>query len=181
MEKKTVTAEELFDMPQNDKKVELVKGEVIYMSPTGGIHGVIASRLDRRLGAYVEQNELGIVCIAEAGFTLNRGPDEVRAPDVSFVAKEKLAKSGIPDEYWDFAPDLAVEVLSPSDRASDVLEKINEYLRAGTKIVWVIDPKSKTALVYRSDGSIRRLTKEDELDGEDVVPGFRCPLDKIFI
>ena len=178
---KTVTAEELFEMHQDDKKSELVKGEVIYMAPTGGIHGVVASRLDRRLGMYVEQNELGTVCIAEAGFTLNRDPDDVRAPDVSFIAKEKFTKSGIPDKYWDFAPDLAVEVLSPSDRASEVLEKIDEYLRAGTKIVWVIDPRIESVIVYRSDGSIRRLTKEDELDGEDVVPGFRCPLNEIFV
>lgn len=178
---KLVTAEELFEMPQDDRKSELVKGELIYMAPTGGIHGVLSMRLGRILDLYVVQNNLGLVCAAETGFTLKHEPDTVRAPDVSFISKEKLGEAGIPDKYWNFAPDLAVEVLSPSERAGEVITKVNEYLRAGTRMVWVINPKSKTVMVYRSDGNVRRLTLEDELDGEDVVPGFQCPINKIFL
>jgi len=178
---KLLTAEEMFDLPQNERKAELIKGEIIYMAPTGGVHGVIGIRLGWRLGQYVEQNDLGVVCAAETGFVLEREPDTVRTPDVSFISKDKIPETGIPEKYWNIPPELAVEVLSPSECMSDVLDKVNEYFQAGTKIVWVIVPKTETVIVYRPDGSVKRLTKDDEVDGEDVVTGFRCPINEIFL
>jgi Uma2 family endonuclease len=177
----TTTAKQLFEMPENNDKIELIKGKVIRMLPTGGKHGVIATRLGGILYFYVEQNNLGLVCAAATGFVLSRNPDTVRAPDASFIAKENIPKSGIPEEYWEIPPDLAVEVLSPSDRASEVMLKVTEYFQAGTRLVWIIDPKSETVTIYRSLKDIQVLSKQDELDGEDVVPGFHCPLDKIFM
>jgi Uma2 family endonuclease len=103
-------------------------------------------------------------------------PDNVRSPDVSFVAAGRF-----PDERWPvgfaaLAPDLAVEVLSPSDNSRDVLEKVGEYLNAGTRLVWVIDPETRMATVYRSPMDVRVIGESESLDGEDVVPGFTCPL-----
>jgi len=175
-----LTAKEVFELPQNDQKTELVKGELKKMPPTGGKHGIIASRLDRYIGTFVEEHSLGHVCAAETGFVLSEASDTVRAPDVSFISQDRIPADGIPEEYWELAPDLAVEVLSPSDRASKVLEKVAEYLESGTKMVWVVDSRTKTVTVYRSFDNIQILTEEDEIDGGDVVPGFRCPLSKIF-
>ena len=103
-------------------------------------------------------------------------PDNIRSPDVSFVAAGRFADGRPPVGFIPFAPDLAVEVLSPSDRRGDVLEKVGEYLDAGTRLVWVIDPEKRMAVVYRSLTDIRVIAEADVLDGEDVVPGFACPL-----
>jgi len=175
-----LTAKELFTMPQDDQKTELIKGEFNKMPPTGGRHGIIASRLDRYIGTFVEEHSLGHVCAAETGFILSKDSDTVRAPDVSFISKDKIPVDGVPEEYWELAPDLAVEVLSPSDRASKVLEKVAEYLEAGTKMVWIVDPNTKTVTIYRSFEDIQILTEEDEVDGSDIVPGFQYPLSRIF-
>ena len=104
-----MTAEELIEVSNDDYKYELVEGELIRMAPTGGEHGVLTIRLGRLLDEYVEAHELGLVCGAETGFVLRRTPDTVRAPDVSFVAKERVPTTGVPKTYWPFAPDLAVE------------------------------------------------------------------------
>ena len=175
-----MTAEELFALPDDDYKYELVAGELIRMAPTGGEHGVLTVRIGRILDEYVEAHDLGICSGAETGFILQRVPDIVRAPDAAFIAKARIPETGIPKTYWPFAPDLAVEVTSPSDRFSAVQTKIAEYFSAGTRLVWVIEPATRTVCIYRSSHDVQALGEDDELSGADVLPGFRCAVRRLF-
>jgi Uma2 family endonuclease len=169
---RTATEADLLSMPDDGWKYELVDGEIRRMSPAGGRHGEIAAELIARLVAHNKQRKSGRVFDSSTGFRLVGG--NVRAPDVSFVSADRLAES--PRDFVSVAPDLAVEILSPSDRPRYVLEKVGEYLQAGVRLVWVIDPDGRKAAVYRSLTAVRELGLEDDLDGEGVVPGFRCPL-----
>ena len=175
-----MTAEELFDLPDDDYKYELVEGYLIRMAPTGGEHGVLTIRIGRVLDEYVEAHDLGICSGADTGFILQRAPDIVRAPDAAFIATARIPESGIPKTYWPFAPDLAVEVTSPSDRFSAVQTKIAEYFSAGTRLVWVIEPATRTVYVYRSPHDVQALGEDDELSGGDVLPGFRYGVGRLF-
>jgi Uma2 family endonuclease len=150
------------------------------MAPTGGKHGKVTARLGRLLDEYVEAHDLGIVCGAETGFILQRTPDVVRAPDVSFVAKDRIPATGEPETYWPFAPDLAVEVVSPSDRFDEIQAKVGAYFSAGTRLVWVVHPGSRTVFVYRSLHQVHALGETDELSGENVLPGFTCRVSRCF-
>lgn len=179
-EKSLITADDLLLMGDIGP-CELVKGELIYMSPTSGRHGGIASRIHRRIALFVEMHNLGETYIAETGFLVARAPDTVRAPDVSFVPKEKIPPEGEPDDYWEFAPELAVEVVSKNDRWSEVEEKVEEWLHAGTRLVWVVDPKTRTVHVYHATYEARILHEGDTLEGEDVLPEFMLPLVEIFV
>ena len=175
-----MTAEELFELPNDDYKYELVAGELIRMAPTGGEHGVVTVRIGRILDEYVEAHDLGICSGAETGFILQRKPDIVRAPDAAFIAKARIPETGIPTAYWPFAPDLAVEITSPSDRFTAVQTKISEYFSAGTRLVWVVEPATRTVYVYRSPRDVQALGEDAELTGEDVLPGFRCAVRRLF-
>jgi Uma2 family endonuclease len=170
-----MTADQLLQVRIPDKRVELVRGALIVREPAGYAHGRVAMNLALRLGPHVEGTGAGQLFAAETGFTLARGPDTVRAPDIAFVRRDRLpdpATRGFPD----LAPDLVVEVLSPDDRPGEVLAKIADWLSAGTRLVWVIDPQRRVARVYRLDGSEALVAAKDALDGEDVLPGFSCPL-----
>ena len=166
-----LTADELLHVYAPDKRVELVRGVLVVREPAGGRHGRIAVNATLQLGNYVAQHRLGTVYAAETGFTLQRRPDTVRAPDVAFVRRERLPTPE-PTGFHDLAPDLVVEVLSPGDRPGAILAKIADWLSAGTRLVWVIDPDRRLARVYRHDGSERIVSEDERLDGEDVVPGF---------
>src|SRR5712692_9286560 len=178
--KSEMTAEGLFSLPDDGWRYELIRGELRRMPPTGIQHGHIASKLNQCLSTYVETHNLGVVCTAEAGFRLARHPDTVRAPDVAFIARERIPAEGVPTGYWPGAPDLAVEIVSPSDRFDDVIEKVAEYLAAGTRLVWVIQPRTHTVTVYHASGEVRLLRGHEELSGEDVIPGFACPVATLF-
>lgn len=173
-----VTAEELLHVNVPDKRVELVRGVLVVREPAGYTHGRVAMNLAVRLGAHLEHTGTGQLFAAETGFTLARDPDTVRAPDIAFVRRERLPDPE-PTGFPDLAPDLVVEVLSPGDRPGEVLAKVADWLSAGTKLVWVIDPERRLARVYREDGSETVVTANEALDGEDVVPGFSCPLEAI--
>ena len=173
-----MTAEELLHLRLPDKQLELVAGVLVVREPAGFTHGRIVMDLARRLADHVAADRLGQVYAAETGFTLARRPDTVRAPDIAFIAKERIP-SPSPAGFAELAPDLVVEVLSPDDRPGEVLAKVADWLRAGTRLVWVIDPARRLARVYRGDGSASSLGPDDALDGEDVVPGFRCRLGAI--
>jgi Uma2 family endonuclease len=175
-----VNAEELFEMPDDGMRRELVRGEVRTMTPAGRRHGRVAMRIGMRLSHYVEQQGLGEVYAAETGFRLESDPDTVRAPDVSFLRRERVEETGDVVGYSPGAPDLAVEVLSPDDRFAEVEEKVLEWLDAGTRVVVVVNPETRTATVYRSRSQITVLAEEDVLDGGDVVPGWTLPVREIF-
>jgi Uma2 family endonuclease len=175
------TEEDLLRTPKDGQKYELVDGE-IRVSPAGFRHGRISVRLGSRLEAFVSERGLGYVLEGQTGYRLpGRKPQkDVRSPDVSFVAAGRFP-SGIPDGFADLAPDLAVEVLSPGDRPRDILDKVGEFLDAGSHLVWVIDPMKRSAAVYRSLTDVKVISESGMLDGEDVVPGFSCPLSEILV
>jgi Uma2 family endonuclease len=170
------TEEDLLRTPRDGQKYELVDGQ-IRVSPAGRRHGRVCIRLGGRLDAYAEERQLGYVYDSSTGFRLPGG--NVRVPDVSFVAKGRSPNEQDAEGFGDLAPDLAVEVLSPGEHPRDVLDKVGEYLQAGVRLVWVIDPRARTAVIHRSLSDVRQLSPEDFLDGEDVVPGFRCRLAEV--
>ena len=177
--KTLLTSEDLWKMVADGSRYELSKGELLPMTPVGMEHGGIVIRLGRLLGGYVDEKRLGLVG-TEVGFRLSRNPDTVRAPDVAFVAKQRLPAEGVPKQFADFPPDLAVEVLSPEDTASEILRKIEEYLAAGVALAWVVDPATRTVTVYRSLRDIQIFSADQELDGGEVLPGFRARVAEIF-
>jgi Uma2 family endonuclease len=132
------------------------------------------------LGQYVKEKNLGSTYLAETGFKLRTNPDTVRAPDVSFIGRERVEQIGETEGYWPGAPDLAVEVNSPGDRVGEVEEKVQEWLNAGARVVWVVSPKLRAVTVYRSLTDIVTLTEKDTLDGGEVVPGFQFPVAEFF-
>ena len=154
---------------------EFVKGELIPMSPPTMEHGEISMNLILPLGTYIRENQLGRLYPSDTTFTLR---DRVVKPDIAFVVNERL-----PDNRRQSSPvppDLAVEVVSPTDSKYDIIEKALAYLEAGTRLVWVIEPISKTVTVYRSETDIQTLTRNDTLTGEDVIEGFLCPVIQLF-
>jgi Uma2 family endonuclease len=177
---RAVTAEELLHMPDDGLRRELVRGEVIEMTPAGHHHGRITLNVTTPLDQHVRLHDLGTVYAAETGFQIASDPDTVRAADVAFVRRDRLAEGADTEGYWPGAPDLAVEVVSPSDRYAEVEAKVLEWLEAGTRMVVVVSPRKRTVTVYRSLSDIVVLTEEDELDGGSVVPGWRLPVREIF-
>jgi Uma2 family endonuclease len=151
------------------------------MSPAGGKHGGLALKGGRVIGDFVDAHQLGYTTAAETGYILFKNPngkDTVRAPDVGFVAAHRLPE-GLPDGYIPFAPDLAVEIVSPTDTAEDIHEKVTDYLKYGTRLVWVYYPKSKTAVVHMP-GKTYPVAADGLLDGGDVLPGFKMSLHDLF-
>lgn len=177
VETRTTTADELLRMPSDGFVYDLVDGELRKMAPAGFEHGHIAMVAGASLSAYVRQRGLGRVTAAETGFLLRRNPDTVRAPDAAFVRQERLVKS---PGYFPGPPDLAIEVVSPGDTYSEVDAKVLDWLRAGVRIVVVIDPLKKNAAVHRSLTETMRLSLDDTIDGGDVVPGWALPLRELF-
>ena len=175
---RVVTAEELFQYPDS-KYYELVRGVPRVSEPPGGMHGRIAGSIVAHLRNHVERLGLGTVLV-ESGYVLQRAPDTVRGPDVSFVSLARLPPDQIPEQFIPGAPDLAVEILSPSSRWSEVEEKIADYFAAGARLVWVVDPAERRVIVRYPDRPPRVVTAGESLDGEDVVPGFALPLAELF-
>jgi Uma2 family endonuclease len=171
--RRAATEDDLRAMPEDGQKYELVDGE-IRVSPAGDRHSAVAAKVVGRLLAFVEQRRLGHVMGEGAGFRLPS--KNVRSPDVSFVASGRFPNDRPPDDWGSLAPDLAVEVLSPRDRPRYVMDKVGEYLEAGVRLVWVIDPKKERAIVYRSLSDVRELGPDESLEGQDVLPGFSCQL-----
>jgi Uma2 family endonuclease len=173
-----MTAEELIKLPRGRFRYELVKGELLTMSPPGEEHGAIALALAAELYLYVKANKLGIVYAADTGFKLESNPDTVLAPDVSFIARERIRE--ISKKYREGAPDLAVEVVSPNERRSKIEKKVGQWLQLGARLVWIVNPETKSVSVYRLDGSVNVLSESDELTGDDVVAGFKISVSDIF-
>ena len=154
---------------------EYVNGELIPMPPSSREHGEISVNVIRYLDAHVYQNKLGRLYTAETTFQVG---ERTAKPDVAFVSTPRL--TGDKTKGFSIPPDLAIEVVSPSDVQSRIVEKALAYLEAGTRLVWVLEPVAKTVTIYRSETDIEILTYEDTLTGEEVVPGFSCPVAHLF-
>lgn len=176
-----LTADDLWKMSEDDVRRELVNGEIVEMPPVGPLHSHIAGRIYRRLVDYLEQHDRGHAFVGDVGFVLAvpRDPERVRGADVAFLSHERLG-GRIPEKFFHGAPDLAVEVLSPSDEADAIQQKVQDYLDGGARLVWVVAPRQKTVTVYRTDGSARLLREHEALEGEHVLPELSIPLADLF-
>lgn len=161
-------------------KTELVRGEVRVSPPPGGPHGFAVSNLVVLLAAHVIPRRLGKVLGDGVGYELLRLPRTVRVPDASFVRADRLPVNGVGPGLLTFAPDLVIEVLSPSETASELDEKIDDYLRSGTTLLWVVDPVRRTVMVRASDAAVVLLHEGDTLAGGRVLPDFSCNVAEIF-
>jgi Uma2 family endonuclease len=178
---RSMTAEDVIKFDDPSVRVELIRGELRTMPLPGGRHGMNASEVHFRLNVQVRANDLGVVFAAEAGFLIERDPDTVRGADVAFVRRERMAQVVNLDKHIPFAPDLAIEVVSPSDRGPAVAAKALDWLAAGAAMVWNLHPKTRSASVYRPGQEPVELSEEDFLEGGDVVPGFRCRVGDLFV
>lgn len=158
---------------------ELVRGVLRVREPPGGIHGWLATRLAHLLHAHVERHGLGTVLV-DAGYVLQRNPDTVRGPDVSFISSARLAREQIPANFIEGAPDLAIEVVSAEDRWSELEEKVADYFAAGTSLVWIVDPKRQCVIVRRPGSPPAVVGVDGVLHGQEVVPRFRCAVTEVF-
>jgi Uma2 family endonuclease len=180
-----ITADELLVMPHrdengNDCRLELIRGELKVMSPSKLLHGIICAEVATALTNFVRANDLGIVCGAETGFIVEHDPDSVLGADAAFVSHERLTTVEDLEKFFPSAPDLAIEVMSPSNTAREMGEKVALYFGAGARAVWVFNPKKRTAAVYASPSDVRILSEQDTLDGGEVLPGFKLELSKLF-
>jgi len=174
-----VTIEEFWRLCGDGRRREVVRGEIRELAPSGARHGQIAIKAGWLLKSFVDERNLGEVFAAETGFVLGEDPATVRAADAAFVRKERLPDP-IPEGFFPGPPDLAVEVISPGDLAQEVERKVEDYLQAGTRLVWVVYPTTQTVTVYRTPKEVRVHTREDELSGEDALPGFMCRVADLF-
>lgn len=150
------------------------------ITPTGYDHGRIENRLNYVLTHFVEQHGLGGVLTSDTGFLLARNPDTVRCADVAFILQERIEPPGRQGPYYPGAPDLAIEIASPSDRTGELDEKVQDWLAHGCQVVWLVNPKWRTVTVYRSDADIKIFTEADTLDEPTLLPGFSLPVRQIF-
>jgi Uma2 family endonuclease len=174
----SLTIEEFARLPDEPWHMELVRGHVV-REPLGGFeHGTIVAHFGSVLLDFVTEHRLGAV-VGNCGFILIDEPPTVRAPDTAFIRGERL-DSFDPRGYVPFAPDLAVEVVGPTDKMSQTQAKVIDYLDAGTRLVWVVDPKSRSVEVYRSRDEIRLVAEDGVIDGGDALPGFRLKVSELF-
>jgi Uma2 family endonuclease len=174
-----ITADELEAMG-SDARFELIQGVLHEMSPSSFNSSLVLTRIAIALGSYVETHRLGEVTFAEAGYVLEHGPDTVVAPDVAFVQRERLELAPKGQGFFPAAPDLIIEVISPSDEPLDIRRKHALYDRIGISMVWWIDPKRRVATVHVPNKPVQQLTESDSLDGGTLIPGFSIPLAKLF-
>ena len=175
-----LTATDLWNMPGHGDGYELVFGELRTMAPSGQEHSNISYDLGIALHAFVKSHKLGKLTGADGGYVLHKNPDTVRAPDIGFVKADRLPNGKATQKYFPGAPDLAVEIISPHDVYAEVEDKVKEFLEAGTRIVWLINPRRKSITIFRNDNSITALRTTDTLSGEDVIPGFSLPVTEVF-
>lgn len=180
MDERPLTIEEYIRLPEEDMYVdELVRGRVVREPRPGYGHGRIALNIGAPLKFFVEGRQLGVVFM-ESGVVVERDPDTVRGPDVSFVRAERIPAEGVKTTFFEGAPDLAVEVLSPSNTKREMAEKMGEYFRSGARAVWTVDPRKRVVMVHESGTEPQIVHEDGELDGGDILPGFRLALADVF-
>jgi len=174
-----MTADELLGLQPPDKSTELVRGRMIIREPPSAMHGLYSATLGMLVLQHARAARLGVVFGQDTGFHIASDPDTVLAPDLAFISAERVALIP-PVGYAKMVPDLVAEIISPGDRRAAVRRKVTKWLRAGVRVVWVIDPVRTEARIYGSDGSERVVPADGDLTGEEVLPGFRCPLAAVF-
>ena len=175
------TLADLIRVSEEENRYELVRGDLLMMTPATPVHGRYAARLSSTLSNHVDANDLGEVYVSEPGFLLQAEPDTVvRAPDVAFVSKARIPPRDHQDGFWAVAPDLAVEIISPSEGAAEIQAKVQDYLEAGVRLVWLVYPKICTVVEYRGGGQMRQIEGDACLEGGDVLPGFSYRLASLF-
>jgi Uma2 family endonuclease len=173
-----MTAEELIKLPSGEFCYELVKGELLTMSPAGEEHGAVIMNLAAPLSMYVKANKLGVVYGAETGFKLESDPDTVLAPDIAFIRRAKVGERS--KAYRMGAPDLAVEVISPGESKNKIEKKTEQWFQGGALAVWIVNPQTLTVTICRPHAAPVVLNDQDELTGDDLVAGFSIPVSEIF-
>ncbi len=168
-------------MPHDGLRRELVRGVLFTMNPSNRVHGAVVGEITWPLGKHIRQHDLGTLFGAGTGFLLERNPDTVRAPDVAFVRKERIEQTAKSGPFFAGPPDLAVEVLSPGDRATEVNRKTADWLRHGAQVVWVVDPERATVCVHRLEDRPQVLSAPDTLREADLLPGFEVRVDAFFV
>ncbi len=177
-EQKIITGKELLEMGDIGQ-CELVEGRIVPMSPAGNLRGMVESIFNYHLRRFVERDNLGKVQVGEVGIYTRRNPDTIRGADVLFISNENYARQESAG-FLTVAPNLVVEILSPNDRWSEVMEKLREYFEIGVRLVWVADPQSRSVFAYRSLTDVREFTEQDDLPGDDVLPGFSIKVSELF-
>ncbi len=170
------------DLSQIDdlNRYDLIRGELVCLAPAESRHGEVSAVLVGSLWKHVSERSLGKVYSSETGFILDQNPDTLLAPDAAFVLSNRLPPKEERESFLPIAPDLVVEVVSPSDRLTSLTDKVKAYLDAGVRLVWLVEPRRERITVYTQDHSYRMLTVEDELDGGDVLPEYRLPVAEVF-
>jgi Uma2 family endonuclease len=175
-----LTADDLMAMPEDGNRYELMRGELVSTPMSSYESSEIAMAIGSMLRAFAYPHKLGRVAGADGAFILHRNPYTVRIPDASFVRMDRLPPPEQRRQFLELAPDLAVEVVSPSDSANEVQEKVREYLDAGVRLIWVVHPAQRTLTVYTADRNARVLYEDEVLDGGEVLPGFTITVSDIF-
>ena len=178
--KPVVTAEQLLHMSSPGKRYELVRGGLVEMEPTGGLHGLVAAKIAWLLQEHIKTHHGGMVFAAETGFRLELQPDTVLAPDVAYVSPGRLRPGDVSEAYPELAPDIVVEVLSPSDSPMAVERKTRTWIELGAPIVWIVDPRARTVTVHEAADAVRVLAGSDRLAAASVLPEFACAVDRLF-
>jgi Uma2 family endonuclease len=178
LETKLITGEELLALGHIGP-CELIDGRIVPMSPAGGEHGFLEFELGRQLGNFVAERKLGWVLGGEVGIYTRRNPDRVRGADIAFISKDRSPQRP-PKGFFQVAPELVVEIISPDDRWQEVRQKVEEYFAIGVLWVWIVEPENRAILVYRSSAEAQKLAETDTLQGEGILAGFELAISTLF-
>jgi Uma2 family endonuclease len=177
---KPLTAADFAQLPAEGREFELVRGELVEMNRPKPRHGKILFRIARVVGEYVEDRDLGHWFGGDAGIVTEQDPDTVRGPDAAFASYQRIPREADDEHYFLVAPELVFEVLSPSDRWVNVLDKVSEYLHAGVNVVCLVDPRTRSVQLHRAETTPVTLAETDDFELSDILPGFSCPVMKFF-
>jgi Uma2 family endonuclease len=177
---RATSLEDLYALPADGRRYELQGGLLVSEPLPSPLHGQVTATVIYELERFVRPRKLGVVLTADAGFILARDPDTLGGPDAAFVSRERWERLPDTRRPIEGAPDLAVEVVSPGNSPGEMRAKVAEYLAAGARLVWVVDPEQRSVTTYAELLSPRRLGDGDELDAEDVLPGFRVAVDALW-
>ena len=177
---KLITADDLLRLYSEGVRGELIRGELCETMPTGGKHGEVVANMVISIGTHVKSRRLGRLAASDSGVLLERDPDTVREPDIAYISAERLPLDVEVTGYYEVVPDLVVEITSPSDTRSAVTDKALMWLSYGARMVWTVNPESRSVDVYRAGERAVTLREADTLNGLDILPGFDLPVRDIF-